>query len=80
MKEDSIFPLSDLSSTMIFHVMLPIMSSKLNLKSINNSRVGRTARAGQGGLSLSFISERDVKLIENIEEKTRNLSHLLIIS
>lgn len=33
-------------------------------------RVGRTARAGKGGLSLSFISERDIQLVENIEQKT----------
>ncbi|KAJ8326772.1 putative RNA helicase [Batrachochytrium dendrobatidis] len=34
-------------------------------------RVGRTARAGQGGMSLSFVSERDVDIIHNIEKKTK---------
>ena len=32
-------------------------------------RVGRTARAGRGGRSISFVSERDVLLIKAIEER-----------
>lgn len=33
-------------------------------------RVGRTARAGRGGLALSFITQNDVDLIHEIEEFT----------
>jgi ATP-dependent RNA helicase DDX49/DBP8 len=32
-------------------------------------RVGRTARAGRGGTSISFVGERDVLLIKAIEER-----------
>jgi len=32
-------------------------------------RVGRTARAGRGGMSISFVSESDVLLIKAIEER-----------
>ena len=33
-------------------------------------RVGRTARAGRGGLSLSFVTERDIAIVQSIEAKT----------
>lgn len=32
-------------------------------------RIGRTARAGRNGLSISFITERDLEIIETIESK-----------
>ena len=34
-------------------------------------RVGRTARAGQKGASITLVSQHDVKLILNIEEETK---------
>jgi ATP-dependent RNA helicase DDX49/DBP8 len=34
-------------------------------------RIGRTARAGRDGLSLSFITERDVDIILGIEERIK---------
>jgi ATP-dependent RNA helicase DDX49/DBP8 len=34
-------------------------------------RVGRTARAGKGGMALSVVCERDVDLILNIESKIK---------
>ena len=33
-------------------------------------RIGRTARAGRGGMALSVICERDIELVHNIESKT----------
>ena len=33
-------------------------------------RVGRTARAGRGGWSLSFVSQYDIDLVKSIEELT----------
>lgn len=33
-------------------------------------RIGRTARAGRGGLALSLVTEYDIELIKNIEAKT----------
>lgn len=30
-------------------------------------RIGRTARAGRGGLSISFVTERDLEIVHNIE-------------
>ncbi|ORX51919.1 DEAD-domain-containing protein [Hesseltinella vesiculosa] len=33
-------------------------------------RVGRTARAGRGGQSIAIVSEKDIKLVQNIEAKT----------
>ena len=40
-------------------------------------RVGRTARAGRGGMALSIVSERDIQLIQNSEER---ISKLIIIT
>ena len=34
-------------------------------------RIGRTARAGRGGIALSIVSEHDIELIQNIESKIK---------
>jgi ATP-dependent RNA helicase DDX49/DBP8 len=34
-------------------------------------RIGRTARAGRGGIALTFVSEYDIELIQSIEKKIR---------
>src|SRR5690606_30784829 len=35
-------------------------------------RIGRTARAGRDGISISFVTEHDVDLVKNIEAKTKS--------
>ena len=42
----------------------------LTLASDYVHRVGRTARAGRGGWSLSFVSQYDIDLVKSIEELT----------
>lgn len=32
-------------------------------------RVGRTARAGRGGMAVTFVTQYDVQLVQSIEEK-----------
>ena len=32
-------------------------------------RIGRTARAGKGGLSISIVTERDIEIVQTIEAK-----------
>ncbi|OUM66829.1 hypothetical protein PIROE2DRAFT_40497, partial [Piromyces sp. E2] len=43
-------------------------------------RIGRTARAGRGGISLSLITEHDIELIQNIESLTSKFQKFFILS
>ncbi|KAJ2489914.1 putative RNA helicase [Coemansia sp. RSA 2050] len=43
-------------------------------------RVGRTARAGRGGRAVTIMSERDINLIHNIEERVGKKLELLPMS
>jgi ATP-dependent RNA helicase DDX49/DBP8 len=40
-------------------------------------RVGRTARAGRGGVAISFVTERDEERILKIEERIRESIFIL---
>ena len=40
-------------------------------------RIGRTARAGRGGMALSVVTEKDIDIVHNIEGKIGMLSYLL---
>lgn len=44
------------------HPIIPFFTEK-----IKNTRVGRTARAGRGGLAITLVGERDVELLQAIE-------------
>jgi ATP-dependent RNA helicase DDX49/DBP8 len=40
-------------------------------------RIGRTARAGRGGQTLALVTERDIDIVKNIEEKMNKKLELL---
>ena len=42
-------------------------------------RVGRTARAGRNGVSVSFVSEGDRKLMKEVAKRTLKNVHMLYI-
>ena len=41
-------------------------------------RIGRTARAGRGGMSLSIVTEKDIDIVLNIESKISMFLFILI--
>jgi superfamily II DNA/RNA helicase len=42
-------------------------------------RVGRTARAGRGGVAISFVTERDEERVLKIEARISEISLLLML-
>jgi superfamily II DNA/RNA helicase len=43
-------------------------------------RVGRTARAGRGGVAVSFVTEGDVELVKGVEDRIGESTDLLVAS